>query len=242
MPYYRLFKQDYSQITQNESPESSIRTKFDRVERTLTADEDKIISSLTRWKEHRESATESALNQIRIDPLITQKADKIRLAIKIAEVAAIVLAIATITTVVIAMGIYAAASFEFFITLLFYTCLSRRLAVTPPVFVVPPAVTILGITSIACAGVGIVCYITQGLLNRSSILREDRVQADKNFQEFVSKYLEEKLGFIPKDEDLTDSTLHSIYSEWRLYMEDFSATAASLHSEVELRKALENLA
>jgi hypothetical protein len=236
MAYYRLLEKEYAKIQQNEPEESCLRKEFARVARIQTETDDKIISLLTRWKQDKQAATDSHFSQMIVDPFITQKADKIRLAMKITATVVILLAIATLATAGIAAAIYAAACLSYILTVLLYVGIP---IVAPPVFTIPSAVTSLLIASGACAGAGLLSYMAWCILDHSSAIREDRIQNDKNFKEFAKHYLEKKLHFFPNREDLKDHTLHSIYSQWKYPMQKLSAAVTHLHSKMQLKTALE---
>ena len=234
LTYRSLFEKDRPQILRNEPVDSGFRKECEQIARTQTETDDKITTLLTHWKKDKLSATQSHLNQITIDPKITQKADKIRLAITILNVASVVLAIAAVIMAVVAFYLYGGAVVEnFILSLLLFPFFAA------PDVVVPSAVIPCLITSGACAITGIVSYIAGCILNRSSTFREDRIQNDENFQEFINNYLEKKLGFIPSYEDLTDYELHSIFSQWEDQTKQLTSRIAYLHGKVELRHSLE---
>ena len=237
MAYYLLFKKDYAEIQQNEPAESCLRKKFACVARTQAETDDKITSLLTHWKKDKQSATDSHFSQMTIDPLITQEADKIRLAMKIIATIGDFLVIAIIATAILAGAIYATALLCQLLILLLHGTVPFGGA--PPVFVIPSTVTTLLITSGCCAGSRILSSLAWCILDRSSAIRADRIQNDKNFQEFVENYLEKKCGFFATHEQLADQGLHSIYSQWKYRMRKMSAIVAGLHSKMQLKNALE---
>jgi len=215
---YSIFENDYNQIKQNKILSPELRKIYDHVAASKAKTDDKISSLLRHWKEGRQSANTSPLGKIKPDPIIAQKAYKIHLAMKVAGIAAILLGAAAIITPPIAAGIYCSAHFAYGLTA-FLHALVPFAGPLPP-FVTPPAVLMLGISSGACAGGSLLFYLPYLILDNSKTIREERVQKNKNFQEFVANYLEKNLKFIPRYEDLTDQGLHSIYSEWKNRMQN----------------------
>jgi hypothetical protein len=238
MTYHRLLEKDYVKIQQNEPTDSCLRKEFANAARTQAETDDKITSLLTQWKKDKQPATDSHFSNMVVDPLITQKADKIRLAIKITVIACILLAIATVTTAAIAYGLYLSAATDHFFVALMQRILSHIIGPSPA-FVIPSTVIALFITSGVCAGSGILSYIGYRILDCSSAIREDRIQSDKDFKEFIKDFLEKKLRFFASHEQLTDKGLHSIYSHWRQRMQNQSADVIRLHSNMQLKNAIE---
>ena len=181
------------------------------------------------------------MSNIKIDPLITQKADKIRLAMKIATIAAILLVFTAFITSCVAVGIYAAAMIMPFP---FIVVIYPFFAASPPAAMALPSAAInLFITSGACTSAGIISAMTSRVLENSSAIREERVQNDRNFQEFVRNYLETDLNIFPKLKDLTDRRLHSIYSQWKNHMLELSRTVIRLRHQsdmMEVRRTWRN--
>jgi len=228
--YYSLFQQDHNRIRSQASVEPSIRNQYENLDRCLREEQDKTITALTYWKENKQSATVSVLQTIQADPLITQKADNIRLAIKIAHKAATIFALIA----VIAWGCTLGASFIVFLELL--TRIAPWAAADPSLAL--PVLYISFITMIVSAGAYIISRITESLLPCSKILRQDRLHTNKNFQEFSNIYLENKLNFNPTYEDLLDNELYSIYSQWESSMQKFADNVKNLHCQLEFEQAL----
>ena len=240
MTYYHLLEKDYAEIQQNEPTGSRLGKEFARVARKQAETDDKITALLTRWKKDKQSGTDSHFSNMVADPLITQKADKIRLAMKIAATVGVILAIATLTTAIVAACIYGSAVLSHLIASIFVAILFP-IGGGPSAFIVPSVVINLLIASGSCVGVGMLTYIVYRILGRSSAIREDRIQSDRDFHEFVNHYLEKKLGFFPNRAQLADQKLHSIYSQWKYCMQNLPADATCLHNNRQLRNALEHI-
>lgn len=234
---YSLFEKDYTQIKQNKTFSSGLRKNYERVAHSKAEIDDKISLLLRRWKEGKQSTSASPLSKIKIDPLTAQKAYKIRLAMKVAGLGVALLGGAALTALPMAAGIYVGAHFPYALSALVHVLVP--FGGTLPAFVVPSAVPMLGIMSGACAGGGFLSYLAYSSLDNCKTIREERVQKDKNFQEFVANYLEKNLSFIPRYEDLTDQELHSIYFQWKNRMQNLPTIYLSYKGDGYLKRTSE---
>ncbi|HEY2811044.1 MAG TPA: hypothetical protein VGJ00_06635 [Rhabdochlamydiaceae bacterium] len=146
---------------QNQLAES--RPRKDTIRDHRLRQNDKIISLLTHCKEGEQSATGSHFSLMRINQLHTQKADKIRLAIKITATVGILLTLAALVTAVFAAIIYIGAHISYALAVLLRAGVPYRV---PLVFKIPSGVTNLLIASGACAGGGVLSFMAWGTLNK----------------------------------------------------------------------------